>query len=109
MSIDGGEIIRGEFEPSEPVDLVIYIETERIVVGEAGINADGTFTAQIHPTDDSRVVQILENVRGEFSFGLPRVFKPQFSDIQFTAGDILIDGAAPQQPDDFSFEMDNEG
>lgn len=65
-------IARDADEDSQPVDLVVYLDTERIVIGKAGVKSDGTMTATIDQTLDPRVEDILCNIRGEFSFGLPR-------------------------------------
>jgi len=89
------EEIRPEGMPSEPVDMVVYFGLERVVIGKAGINPDGTFTAQMDGDIDDRAKQILGYVQGEFSFSLPRILKPRFQP-QYTAGDLPFDGDLPQ-------------
>ena len=89
----------------DPVPLTIYIGGERIVVGAAVMASDGSVTAMIDGNDDPRVQTILENVKGEFRFGLPRIQKPVHQP-EFTAGDLPYDGPAPKHPDDLIQKVD---
>jgi hypothetical protein len=67
------DVVRGEFETSEPVDLVFYgSDGARHVIGKAGINSDGMMTAEVTTEVDPEVLKMLSVVKGEFSFGLPR-------------------------------------
>jgi hypothetical protein len=105
MEEETTEIVRPEGEDPRPVDMVVYFGTERIVVGKAGMNADGTFTAVMNETVDPRVHEVIGYVYGEFSFGLPRVFKPRFQS-EFTAGELPFDGDVPEQPEDIVRPVD---
>jgi hypothetical protein len=74
-NLDGDipDVVRGESETSEPVDLVFYgSDGTRHVIGKAGVNSDGVMIAEIDKNIDSQIYKMLSVVRGEFSFGLPR-------------------------------------
>jgi hypothetical protein len=66
-------IVRPEGEASAPVDLVIYIDGGRVVIGKAGVLASGDVVAKLNDNLPDRVKKILSQVNGEFAFGIPRM------------------------------------
>lgn len=68
-------LFRAEGEEVEPVPIVVYVDTHRVILGFVSVNREtGLISTQMADpgTVNEFVFDIIQNAKGEFSFQLPR-------------------------------------
>lgn len=68
-------LFRAEGEEVEPVPIVVYVDTHRVILGFVAVNREtGLISTQMADpgTVNEFVFDIIQNAKGEFAFQLPR-------------------------------------